>query len=361
MEKLSELGSIVIIRFGDFELTLSQTIILAVSIIALLLLSTLSTMFLRKSKALASLGDRLKKLIIRSVNYLIWIIGLIVLLKLQDVDTKSFFAYTLFAGDKVNITIQKIFMLVVIIFIVRLIVVVFDFLMNRKIERDHIDYGKGQSLLQIMRYLIWIAGIIIGLSAIDIKITFFIASISALLVGVGFGLQHIFNDFFSGIIILFDGSIKVNDVVQVGDVVGEVKEIGMRATKIRNRDNIVLIIPNSKFTSDNVINWSLMDHKTRFNVEVGVAYGSDVRLVESVLLQCANEVKDIERKPQPFVRFEDFGDSALIFKIFFWTRKSFYVENTRSDLRFFIDQKFRENNITIPFPQRDIHVKSGNV
>lgn len=271
------------------------------------------------------------------------------------------FSYVIFDGDKVNITIQKIFLLIVIIFIIRLAVLFLDFLMNRKIERDHLDVGKGQSLLQIMTYLVWIAGIIIGIGAMGVKITFFIASVSALLVGIGFGLQHIFNDFFSGIIILFDGSIKIKDVVQVGDVVGEVTDIGLRTTKVRDRDNIMLIIPNSKFTSDNVVNWSSHDQKTRFSVSVGVAYGSDVRLVEKVLLQCADQIIDVEQIPKPFVRFDDFGDSSLNFRLFFWTQKTFIVENIKSDIRFKIDKLFNENAITIPFPQRDLHIKSGNV
>lgn len=143
-------------------------------------------------------------------------------------------------------------------------------------------------------------------------------------------------------------------------MVGRVKDIGVRTTKVVERDNIILIIPNSKFTSDNVINWSHMDQKSRFNVAVGVAYGSDVRLVEKVLLECANECNEVVKNPHPFVRFEDFGDSSLDFKLFFWSSNSFFVEQTKSKLRFAIDQKFRENGVTIPFPQRDLHIMSDH-
>lgn len=360
MEKLKQFGQQILIRFGDFQLTYSQTFVLLISIVVLILLSTFSSYYLRRRKILDPFGPKLKKLIVRSVNYFIWIFGLIFILRFQNFDTQSFFSYVIYPGDKLTITIQKIFLFVVIVFIIRLIVLFIDFLMNRKIERDQLDAGKGHSLLQIITYLVWIGGIMVGIGALGVKITFFIASISALLVGVGFGLQHIFNDFFSGIIILFDGSIKVRDVVQVGDVVGEVTDIGLRTTKVRNRDNIMLIVPNSKFTSDNVVNWSALDEKTRFDVAVGVAYGSDVRLVEKVLLECADQVKHVENNPKPFVRFENFGDSSLDFRLFFWTRKSFIVENTKSEIRFKIDQKFRENNITIPFPQHDVYIKSNN-
>lgn len=232
--------------------------------------------------------------------------------------------------------------------------------MNRKIERESLDYGKGKSIIQITKYVIWIAGIFMAIVAMGMKLTFFIASISALMVGVGFGLQNIFNDFFSGIILLFDGSIKVKDIVQVGDIVGRVLDIGVRTTKVLNRDNIILIIPNSKFTTDNVINWSHHDQKTRFNVPVGVAYGSNVQLVKNILLKCAEKVEGVELVPPPFVRFEDFGESSLDFRLFFWSSKSFYVENIRSELRFQIDAAFRANNITIPFPQRDLHILSDH-
>lgn len=147
-------------------------------------------------------------------------------------------------------------------------------------------------------------------------------------------------------------------MVELDTVVGRVKEIGIRTTKILSRENIVLIIPNSKFTADQVINWSHMEQKSRFDVPIGVEYGSDVRLVEKVLLEVAAEVKGVENEPKAFVRFENFGDSSLDFTLFFWSFDNFLVENIKSDLRFAIDQKFRENNITIPFPQRDLHIKS---
>lgn len=356
MERLLQLWNNNLIQMTDFRLTLGQTVILVLGIIAIGLVNILLQRFMKRNQWYSQMNHRLKRIISRSLSYLIWIIGIIVLLRLENVNTGDFFSYIVFKGEKLILTVQKIFFFVVILFVIRMIVLIVDYLMNQKISRENLDVGKGKSILQITKYLIWIFGILIAIGALGLKLTFFIASLSALLVGVGFGLQHIFNDFFSGVIILFDGSIKVNDVVQVGEVVGQVKDIGVRTTKVLNRDNIILIIPNSKLTTDNVINWSHLDEKSRFNVPVGVAYGSDVRLVEKLLLDCAGECDEIETTPPPFVRFEDFGESSLDFRLFFWTNNSFYVENTRSKLRFAIDQKFRENNITIPFPQRDLHI-----
>lgn len=359
MERIFEFGNKILISYKSFSITITQTIILLFGLVLIIVLNAIVKRFIKRNKLFEAIGDRLKRLISRGVSYFIWIIGLITLLRIENVNTLKFFKYVLLPGEKVDITVQKIFILIVVFFIVQLIVLLVDYLMNRKIERDNLDFGKGKSVLQITKYFIWIAGFLIAIGAVGLKLTFIIASVSALLVGVGFGLQNIFNDFFSGIIILFDGSIKVNDVVEVGSLVGRVKEIGIRTTKVLDRDNIILIIPNSKFTTDQVINWSHLDQKSRFNVAVGVAYGSDVRLVEKLLLECAEECKDIERNPKSFVRFEDFGESSLDFRLFFWTNNSFTVENIKSHLRFAIDQKFRVNNVTIPFPQRDLHIISN--
>jgi len=209
----------------------------------------------------------------------------------------------------------------------------------------------------LVKYLLWIIAVFLILDTIGVKITFLLAGSTALLVGIGLGLQQVFKDIISGIFLLFEGNLKVDDVVELEGVVGIVKDIGFRTTKIESRNNIVLIIPNSKFIDENVINWSHIEQRTRFYVEVGVAYGSDVQLVKKILEQCAGEHASITNNPEPFVRFDDFGDSSLVFQLFFWTNNAFYVENIKSDLRFMIDNKFRENGVTIPFPQRDVHLK----
>ncbi|MDA3880461.1 MAG: mechanosensitive ion channel [Prolixibacteraceae bacterium] len=360
MDLFGDIGQKALIELGNFKLNVSQAFILFTGVLAIIMINIFAGRVIKKSNFYKNTNSRLSKLVARTISYIIWIVGVLTLLKIESVNVDNFFSYEIFSGDKVTITVQKIFMLLIILFAVRIIVLFVDFLMNRKIERESLDYGKGKSIIQITKYIIWVAGFLFAIGAIGMKLTFIIASVSALLVGVGFGLQNIFNDFFSGIILLFDGAIKVKDVVQVGDIVGRVLDIGVRTTKVLNRDNIILIIPNSKFTTDNVINWSHHDQKTRFNVQVGVAYGSDVQLVKKVLLNCAENVEGIVKTPPPFVRFEDFGDSSLDFRLFFWSSKSFYVENIRSELRFQIDAGFRANNITIPFPQRDLHIMSDH-
>jgi small-conductance mechanosensitive channel len=360
MDLFGDFGQKILFEFGSFKLTIAQSFFLFAGLMAIIIVNLFVTRSMKRATVFKTMNAKLSKLIIRTSSYLIWIFGLVSLLRVGSVNTGSFFEYEIFSTDKLTLTVQKIFFIILIFFAIRIIALLVDFLMNRKIKRNNLEIGKGKSIIQITKYFIWFVGILLAFGSMGIKFTFIIASVSALLVGVGFGLQNIFNDFFSGIIILFDGSIKVNDVVQVGDIVGRVKDIGVRTTKVLNRDNIILIIPNSKFTMDNVINWSHHDQKTRFDVSVGVAYGSDVELVRRLLLESAGMVEGIVDFPKPFVRFEDFGESSLDFRLFFWSDKSFYVENVRSELRFKIDALFRANKVTIPFPQRDLHIMSDH-
>jgi len=270
--------------------------------------------------------------------------------------------YHIIEKDKVEITpIYIIVSIIVLVFTGYIIHIISNFF-DKQIENKIIDKARGRTVFQLLKYLIWVIVIIVVLQSGGIKLTLFLGAGAALLVGIGFGLQQIFADIISGIFLLFERNVMVDDVLEVeGGIVGKVKEIGIRTSKILTRENVIYIIPNSQIISDKVINWSHAETRTRFYVNVGVAYGSDTRLVEETLLQVAANHSDLCKKPVPFVRFNDFGESSLDFQLFFWTRKNFVVENIKSDLRFEIDKVFGENNIEIPFPQRDLHFKSGNL
>ena len=189
------------------------------------------------------------------------------------------------------------------------------------------------------------------------KYTVLVASSAALFVGLGFSLQNVFKDFVSGMILLFERNLKVGDIVELNDgTVGEVLNINLRISEIRDRRNVAILVPNSKLVEENVINWSHLEKKTRFKISVGVAYGSDLKLVKKLLLELVKKFKDIEMSPEPFVRFSNFGDSSLEFELFFWTNHSFRVENIKSDIRFEVDSVFKDNNIVIAFPQMDVHL-----
>lgn len=273
---------------------------------------------------------------------------------------KSILAVEIYKGEKFVITIYTVIVVFLILLITKLFVALINKFFKRFIIKKRIDSGRGNAIFQMVKYLIWIFSISMILETSGVKITFLLAGSAALLVGLGLGLQQIFMDILSGIVILFEGTLKVEDIVQLEDeMVGKVKQIGLRVSYIETRDNIIMIIPNSKFVNGNVINWSHMEKLTRFSVSVGVAYGTDVRLVERVLLECTADHKDVSNQHLPFVKFNDFGDSSLDFQVHFWTHETFWVERIKSDLRYAINDAFIKNNIQIPFPQRDLHIRSG--
>jgi small-conductance mechanosensitive channel len=271
---------------------------------------------------------------------------------LQDI-----FDYELINTESVNISVSEIIIFLVILIVAKTILWILRRVFLQQSLKHKIEKGKTHSIYQIIKYFLWIVAITLGLEIIGVKVTLLVAGSAALLVGLGLGLQQIFKDIVSGFFLLFEGTIKIADVVELQGVVGKVKEISIRSTKIITRDNIIMIIPNSKFIEEDVINWSHHEERTRFHVEVGVAYGSDVELVKTTLLKCAENNPQITSKPSPIVFFNNFGDSALEFQLHFWTNQSFRVEYIKSDLRFEIDKAFRKNNIVIAFPQRDLHIK----
>ena len=275
-------------------------------------------------------------------------------MNLDDILGKS-----IISGAKFTLTFSDVLSAIVIIALARIVLMIIRKVFRRTFRKRAVESGKVNSIYRAFKYIIWIMAVIIVLQTAGVRIGVLLAGSAALLVGVGIGLQQVFKDIISGIFLLFEVTIKTGDVVELEGVVGIIKDIGFRTTKIESRDNIIMIIPNSKFIEENVINWSHIEERTRFYVEVGVAYGSDVELVKNVLMECARAHKDITDSPPPFVRFNDFGDSSLDFQLFFFTYNAFRVENIKSDLRFVIDRKFRENNITIAFPQRDVHIKNS--
>ena len=262
--------------------------------------------------------------------------------------------------DKFKITVASILEIVGILLVTIVIAKVTRFILRRSTKRKKIDEASAHSIYMIAKYFLWLITIVLILEASGMKISIILASAAALLVGVGLGLQPLFNDLASGIVLLIEQNVKIHDVIEIEAdreiTVGVVVHTGLRTSKVRTRDNVIIDVPNSLLVNNKVINWSQIDKVTRFEVNIGVAYGSDPKTVKKVLLECADEHRDIVKSPIPIIRFEDFGNSSLDFKLIFWTKNSFMVEFTKSDLRFNIHDKLKENGIRIPFPQRDIHI-----
>ncbi len=272
---------------------------------------------------------------------------------------KEILEYHLIDTDKFDLTIYHLLIIFIIFIITRTILWIIKGLFKRQEKTSHLEKGKSHSIYSIIKYVIWVIAVAIMLDTIGVKITILIASSAALLVGLGLGLQQIFQDFISGITLLIEGTLQIEDIVEMEDgEVGRVIEIGIRTSKLETRDNIILIVPNSKLVNDQIINWSHLEKRTRFSVSVSVAYGSDVLKVKETLLACADKHEKIAKAPPPIVRFTDFADSSLNFELLFWTTETFRVEDVKSDIRFMIDAAFKDNKITIPFPQRDIHIRT---
>jgi small-conductance mechanosensitive channel len=272
---------------------------------------------------------------------------------------KEFLNYILVQTKEFDITVYEVLTVLLILLVTYIFIRILQKIIRRRESIKLVDPGRSHAILQIVKYILWIAAIIISLQTLGIKLTLLLAGSAAILVGLGLGLQQIFQDIMSGITILFEGTLKVGDIVEIqDDIVGRVIEIGLRTSKIETRDNIIMVVPNSKFVTDIVINWSHMEKRTRFHVNVGVAYGSDVEKVTRILLQCADKHEKISQTTKPFVRFKDFGDSSLDFQLYFWTTETFQVENIKSEIRYEINALFKEQGVQIPFPQRDVHIKS---
>ena len=231
-------------------------------------------------------------------------------------------------------------------------------LLNRIFSRTTLDLGIRHAIATVTQYVVIAIGFLVGLQTAGIDLSALTIFAGAIGVGVGLGLQNIANNFVSGIIILFERPIKIGDRIEVGHVNGDVVHIAARSTTVRTNDNIAIIIPNSSFISSNVINWSHGDYKVRFRVPVGVAYGSDVRQVERLLLEVAKENENILEEPPPGVRFLGFGENALQFELRVWSSRLLHRKGLLvSQINFGIYEKFKQHQIEIPFPQRVLHLK----
>lgn len=270
----------------------------------------------------------------------------------------EFLKIPIWRHGNIDITVNSLAIVFIILIVTYVSLAIVKRGFKRFIEQNETEHRSYWSIFLILRYVVWVIVIVLMLETSGIKVSVLLASITALLVGVGFGIQQLFSDLASGIVLLIERNLQINDVIQLADeTVGKVIHIGLRTSKIKTRDDIILVVPNSKFVNDTIINWSQMDYNTRFSVEVGVAYGSDTKLVTEILLRCAIKNEKISSNPTPFVRLNNFGDSSLDFQLFFWIKEPFLVEHTKSMLRYAIDEEFRKNGVQIPFPQRDLHIK----
>lgn len=268
--------------------------------------------------------------------------------------------FEIFSLGDYTVKVSKLVIIILIIVFTKIILWIIQKALSRKNKFTTLDTGTSYAIFQIIKYVLYVIAIGFILENIGIKVTLLLAGSAALLVGVGLGLQQTFNDIISGLILLTERSIKINDVLEIdGDVV-KIQSIGLRTSKALNRDDISIIIPNSLITTSKVINWSHQSQKTRFKIDVGVAYGSDVDLVIKILEESAFEHPDVFNRELVEGRLMNFGNSSLDFQLIFFSKNIFRINKAKSDIRRIINKKFAEHKITIPFPQMDVHFKSNN-
>ena len=233
-------------------------------------------------------------------------------------------------------------------------------LIRRFLSKTRLQPSLQFGLSRIIGYMLIAIGFYVAFQAVGLDLSSLAIVAASVGVGVGFGLQNIINNFVSGIIILAERPISIGDRIEVAGVAGRVTKIQLRSTTVVTNDNITMIVPNADFISNTVTNWSHGDPKVRIRVPVGVAYGSDLKLLQRLLLEAAAEHPKALRDPSPVVLFNEFGDSSLNFELGVWTQEMTATPiHFTSQMNFIIEQKLRENDIEIPFPQRDLHVRSG--
>lgn len=290
--------------------------------------------------------------------------GILLFLLVYFSDADWMFA-AFFTIGKVDITLFLIIIAILIISLAsRLSKITTKVLLPGVYNRYNLDKGMRFTFDRIVHYSIMIIAVIISLTTVGINLSALTVFAGIISVGIGFGLQNIASNFISGIILLFERPIKVGDRIIIDEIIGDVEKINMRATIIKTLDNEHIIVPNSYFLEEKVVNRSFSDPRLRLVIPIGVAYGTDVEKVRSLLQEVAKEENNtsptVLSTPEPFVNFVGFGDSSLDFELFIWIADPNQFILIKSNLNFRINRIFAENNIEIPFPQRDLHIKSMN-
>lgn len=294
----------------------------------------------------------------RLVQFIVYLYVIRMMLLRFDLDIVLF--QRVIQKEIFTVTLSDVIIAILIILIARLLVwfvtqvTLFSVYKNKKM-----DVGAQYAINQLVTYVIYVVAIIMAMEQVisDMKVIY--GGAAALLVGVGLGLQQTFNDFFSGLVLLFERTVMVGDIVEMDGRVGKVLRIGLRSSLIETRQNVSLLVPNSKLVNEFVVNWTHYDDIVRFDINVGVAYGSDTALVKDLLIRSLKVDERVLPMPLPFVRFNDFGDSALHFTVYFFSRNSMNIEDVKSEVRFEMDKLFRANNISIPFPQTDVWLRNS--
>ncbi len=273
---------------------------------------------------------------------------------------RAVFNFTLFTINQTPVTMASLVMFLgVFLGFLLLAKVLTSIVLRRVLIRFQVEEGIQYNLERIIRYAVAIVGAIVAFQFIGIDLSGLAVIFGLLSVGVGFGLQNVTSNFVAGLILLFERPITVGDRIEVGDTEGDVVDIKMRSTTIRSIDNISIIVPNSEFIANQVTNWSYGDKKVRLNIEVGVSYNSDLDNVLRSIREVADENRNVLSNPEAAVHLVSFGDSSWNMSLRCWISDPKRHREVRSEINCALVRKFRANGIEIPFPQRDLHLRSA--
>lgn len=254
------------------------------------------------------------------------------------------------------VTTLTVLTAIMIVLVTKVISILVARSIDRVLEARGLDRGLRFATAKITRYVILIVGVFVAIGTLGIDTGAIMASGAVLLVGIGFGLQRLADNFISGLLVLIERPIKKGDFIDAGGVLGTVEDIGLRATLVTSRDGVQVILPNSNLMSSTVINYSAPSPERRFQIDIGVAYETDLDLAVKVITDVARAEPKVLDTPAPEVRHMGFGDSAIQLVLLVWIADAKEDLIVGSRLRFALDRAFRQHKISIPFPQRDVHM-----
>jgi small-conductance mechanosensitive channel len=365
MNRIQEFLNQVILKIGDdYELRIINVALIILIFIAVWLLRWAVAQAMKSIYANFKISKENKQTVRRFFNIVISGFAFIMILKTLGIDLDALLGQEIIKiGEKGDpnyreFSVSNIVNVILIYFIVQVIMWIINQILSSYFQRDKVDVGAQYAINQVIRYVVFTVAILAAIQALGFDLTLIWGGAAALLVGFGLGLQQTFNDLVSGLLLLVERTVEVGDTLDIDGMVGTVERIGIRVSHVRSRDDITVLVPNSKLVTSKVINWTSQREATRFQVAVGVAYGSDTALVKKLLLEVANHHEQVEPYPSPYVIFKDFGASSLDFEVHFWSKELMAIEKVKSDLRFDIDARFRKHNIEIPFPQHDVWFKN---
>jgi small-conductance mechanosensitive channel len=281
----------------------------------------------------------------------------------NNVSFRQFLDYPFISTSKIKLSFENVILALLIIYGARLAIHIIRLVLQRRFRKDtHYDKGTEYVYLQVAKYIVYTISFFMVLGALGVEPGIFLGGSAALLVGLGLGLQDVFKDMFSGFVLLFEGSIRVGDVIQINDgksteaIVAKILKINVRTTQIETRDGNVLIVPNTKLTQEYIENWSHGSTLSRFRIPVNIHYGSDAQMVSDLLIQAAMSHPKVKKTEPVQVRMVNFGENGLEMELIFWADQNWDINQYKSDIRFEIDRLFRHYGIAIPYPQREVSI-----